>query len=233
MSEKLTPKQREVNRVVEALTKAIEQHKLRPGTRLIEAQIVEVLQANRNHVQTAVQRMASQGIVTIEPNYGAMVARPTAKQAEEVFIARSAIECAIISCITPEKMALYAEEIARQQHNEHQSLHAQDRRRIVHELGAFHALMARIADNEVLNGILDNLMVLSSLIVMLYQPDVTTHCQCDEHKNIIAALQEGDTQRAQKLMHDHLHTLLKQLNLNEAPPNMMTLSQALCGAPEL
>ncbi|VTN08937.1 Transcriptional regulators [Raoultella terrigena] len=73
MSEKLTPKQREVNRVVEALTQAIGQHKLRPGTRLIEAQIVEALQANRNHVQTALQRMAGQGIVIIEPNYGAMV----------------------------------------------------------------------------------------------------------------------------------------------------------------
>ncbi|VTN08938.1 transcriptional regulator NanR [Raoultella terrigena] len=154
-------------------------------------------------------------------------ARPTAKQAHEVFIARSAIECAIISCITPERMALFAEEIARQQHNEHQSFHAQDRRRIVYELGAFHELMARIAGNDVLRGILDNLMILSSLIVMLYQQDVTTHCQCDEHKNIIAALQEGDTQRAQNLMSDHLHALLQQLNLNETPPNLMTLSQAL------
>ncbi|WP_368083629.1 GntR family transcriptional regulator [Klebsiella michiganensis] len=227
MSEKLTPKQREVNRVVEALTQAIGQHKLRPRTRLIEAQIVEALQANRNHVQTALQRMAGQGIVTIEPNYGAMVARPTAKQAREVFIARNAIECAIMSCITPEKMALFAEEIACQQHNEHQSLHAQDRRRIVYELGAFHELMARIADNDVLRDILNNLMVLSSLIVMLYQQDVTTHCQCDEHSNIIAALKAGDSLRAQDLMREHLNDLLQQLNLDETPQNFMTLSQAL------
>ncbi len=227
MSEKLTPKQREVNRVVESLTQAIGQHKLRPGTRLIEAQIVEALQANRNHVQAALQRMAGQKIVTIEPNHGAMVARPTAKQAQEVFIARSAIECAIISCITPEKMALFTEEIARQQHNEHQSFHAQDRRRIVYELGAFHELMARIAGNDILRDILDNLMILSSLIVMLYQQDVTTHCQCDEHKHIITALQEGDTQRAQNLMRDHLQALLQQLNLNETPQNLMTLPQAL------
>ncbi|MFG1175574.1 GntR family transcriptional regulator [Erwiniaceae bacterium CAU 1747] len=227
MSEKLTPKQREVNRVVESLTQAIGQHKLRPGTRLIEAQIVEALQANRNHVQAALQRMAGQKIVTIEPNHGAMVARPTAKQAQEVFIARSAIECAIISCITPEKMALFTEEIARQQHNEHQSFHAQDRRRIVYELGAFHELMARIAGNDILRDILDNLMILSSLIVMLYQQDVTTHCQCDEHEQIITALQEGDTQRAQNLMRDHLQALLQQLNLNETPQNLMTLPQAL------
>ena len=227
MNKQLTPKQKEVSRVVEALTQAIGQHKLRPGTRLIEAQIVEALQANRNHVQTALQRMAGQGIVTIEPNYGAMVTRPTAKQAHEVFVARSAIECAIISCITPEKMARFADEVAQQQQREHQSFHAQDRRRIVYELGAFHELMARIAGNDILRGILDNLMILSSLIVMLYQQDVTTHCQCDEHKNIIAALQQGDTQRAQNLMRDHLFVLQQQLNLDETPPNLMTLSQAL------
>lgn len=28
-------------------------------------------------------------------------------------------------------------------------------------------------------------------------------------------------------MSDHLHALLQQLNLNETPPNLMTLSQAL------
>lgn len=227
MSEKLTPKQREVNRVVESLTQAIGQHKLRPGTRLIEAQIVEALQANRNHVQTALQRMASQGIITIEPNYGAMVARPTAKQAREVFIARNAIECAIISCITPEKMAHFAEEITHQQQREHQSFCAKDRRRLVYELGAFHELMARIADNDVLSDILNNLMVLSSLIVMLYQQDITTPCQCDEHSHIISALQAGDSERAQALMKAHLDVLLRQLNLEEAPQNFMTLSQVL------
>lgn len=227
MSEKLTPKQREVNRVVDALTQSIGQHKLRPGTRLIEAQIVEALQANRNHVQAALQRMASQGIVAIEPNYGAMVARPTAKQAREVFIARNAIECAIVGCITPEKMAQFADEITRQQHNEHQSLHAQDRRRIVYELGAFHDLMARIADNDVLRDILNHLMVLSSLIVMLYQRDVVTHCQCDEHSNIIAALKAGDTSGAQALMRDHLNDLLQQLNLDDTEPNFMSMADAL------
>jgi DNA-binding GntR family transcriptional regulator len=37
----LTAKQREVQRIVDALSIAIAQHRLRPGTRLIEAQIVE------------------------------------------------------------------------------------------------------------------------------------------------------------------------------------------------
>jgi len=223
----LTPKQREVNRVVDVLTLAIGQHKLRPGTRLIEAQIVELLQANRNHVQAALQRMSSLGIVTIEPNHGAMVARPTAKQAQEIFFARNIVECAIISCITPEKMAHFAEEIEQQQYNEHSSLLNQNHRDIVHQLGEFHALMSRIADNEVLRDILNNLMVMSSLIMMLYQKDISTHCQCNEHKQIITALQTGDCVMAQQLMRDHLKALQQQLDFSENSVDSLTIHQAL------
>lgn len=227
MTKILTPKQREVNRVVDALTQAIGQHKLRPGTRLIEAQIVESLQANRNHVQAALQRMSNQGIVQIEANHGAMVARPTAKQAQEIFFARNMVECAIISCITPEKMALFETEIEQQQHAEHCSLLSKNHRDTVHQLGEFHALMSRIADNEVLRDILSNLMVMSSLIMMLYQKDISTHCQCDEHHQIIAALRAGNCDQAQQLMRDHLEALQQQLDFDENSVNGLSVYQAL------
>ena len=48
MAKTATSKQVEVQRIVDVLFKAIAQHRLPPGTRLIEAQIVETLQANRN-----------------------------------------------------------------------------------------------------------------------------------------------------------------------------------------
>ena len=215
MNKTLTPKQREVNRVVDALTQAIAQHKLRPGTRLIEAQIVDSLQANRNHVQSALQRMSSQGIVQIEANHGAIVARPTAKQAQEIFFARNMVECAIISCITPEKMAHFASQIEQQQQDEHSALLSHNHLNSVHQLGEFHTLMSRIADNDVLRDILNNLMVMSSLIMMLYQKDISTHCQCNEHQQIIAALQAGDCDIAQRLMREHLEALQHQLDFGE------------------
>ena len=76
-SNTVTAKQLEVQRIADALFKAIAQHRLPPGTRLVEAQIVETLQANRNHVQVALQRLAMQKVVTIEANRGAMVSQPT------------------------------------------------------------------------------------------------------------------------------------------------------------
>src|SRR5476649_2678113 len=101
-----TAKQLEVQRIAEILSKAIAQQRLRPGTRLVESQLVDALGANRNHVQVALQRLAMQRIVTIEPNRGAMVSQPTAKEAREVFIARRAIERAIVESITQTSCAL-------------------------------------------------------------------------------------------------------------------------------
>ena len=74
-----TAKQLEVQRIVDVLSKAIAQQRLRPGTRLVESQLVDALSANRNHVQVALQRLAMQRIVTIEPNRRPMAAQPTAQ----------------------------------------------------------------------------------------------------------------------------------------------------------
>ncbi|MCU5772086.1 GntR family transcriptional regulator [Erwiniaceae bacterium BAC15a-03b] len=227
MSKIATAKQREVQRIVDALSIAIAQHRLKPGMRLVEAQIVEVLQANRNHVQAALQRMALQHIVTIEPNRGAMVAQPEAREAREVFIARRAIESAIVACITPENMAQYQSEFSAQQQAERVASEQEDRRDIVRELSQFHLLLANVSGNKVLSEILSNLMVRSSLIVALYQRNDIPSCQCAEHAAIITALKAGDSALAQSIMIAHLNELEQQLDLADAAPDQLNLRQAL------
>ncbi|WP_147199115.1 GntR family transcriptional regulator [Pantoea sp. MBD-2R] len=220
-------KQQEVQRIVEALSSAIAQHRLKPGMRLVEAQIVEVLNANRNHVQAALQRMVLQHIVTIEPHRGAMVARPEAREAVEVFIARRAIESAVIDNITPAKMAAHQQELAQQQQAEKEAIAHNERLEIVHQLSRFHLLLAKISGNQVLNEILANLLVRSSLIVALYQSNENHACQCLEHGKIVAALQSGDGASAQMAMKEHLDILEQQLDLNDATPDPVNLREAL------
>lgn len=227
MSQTATTKQREIQRIADALSVAIAQHRLTPGRRLIESQIVDALQANRNHVQAALQRLALQHIVMIEPNKGAMVAHPEAQEAREIFIARRAIESAIVASITPEKMQRFALEIAAQQQAEHHATTHPDRRDIVRELSAFHLLLAKVSGNTVLSEILANLMVRSSLIVALYQRNDIPACQCAEHGAILRALQAGDSEHAQTIMLAHLDALEKELDLSEQQPDTLPLHQAL------
>ncbi|MEM6161782.1 GntR family transcriptional regulator [Erwinia sp. P6884] len=227
MSKVATSKQQEVQRIVEALSIAIAQHRLKPGVRLIEAQIVEVLNANRNHVQAALQRMALQHIVTIEPNRGAMVAQPEAREAREIFAARRAIESEIIAAITPEKIAAHAGALEQHQQREKAALARNDRRELVPLFSQYHLLLAEIADNKVLGEILANLMVRSSLIVALYQRNNVPSCQCQEHGAIVDALKAGENSRAQRQMVAHLDALEQQLDLSDASSDSLSLNQAL------
>lgn len=223
----VTAKQLEVQRIVDALFKAIAQHRLPPGTRLIEAQIVETLQANRNHVQVALQRLAMQKVVTIEANRGAMVAQPTAKEARDIFSARRAIERAIVESITPAIMRKQRQRIATHMNQERKATSETDRRAIVRELSEFHLMLGEISGNTVLSDILGNLMVRSSLIVALYQRNDVPSCASDEHQEIVTALEQGNTERAVAVMLEHLDELEAQLALEATAPSEFNLKQAL------
>ena len=222
-----TAKQLEVQRITEILSRAIGQQRLRPGTRLVESQLVEALNANRNHVQVALQRLAMQRIVTIEPNRGAMVAQPTAREAREVFIARRAIERAIVESITPDILRSHRQRISSHMRNERDATASEDRRAIVRELSEFHLILGEICGNKVLSEILSNLMVRSSLIVALYQRYEVPSCQCDEHEAIINALEAGDTAQAADIMLEHLDDLEGVLDLDDAASTEVNLRQVL------
>jgi len=225
----VSSKQQEVQRIAEVLAKAIAQHRLRPGVRLVEAQIVEIMQANRNHVQAALQRLAMQRIVDIEPNRGATVAQPSAREAREIFAARRAVERAIVEAITPARIAEHQARIEQHMHDERAATASTDRRAIVRELCEFHLLLGEVSGNQVLADILDNLMVRSSLIVALYQRGDSPPCASHEHQAIIDALRAGDTQAAVHQMIEHLDELEGQLAIEEADAADVNLRQALSG----
>lgn len=227
MGSQATTKQKEVQRIIDSLSKAIAQHLLPPGTRLVEAQIVESLNANRNHVQAALQRLALQKVITIEPNRGAHVSKPSAREAREIFVARRAIERAIVESITPAQMRRHSRAVAAHVKAESAATRDSDRRAIVRELSNFHRLLAKISDNQVLADLLDNLMVRSSLIVALYQRNDEPSCQHDEHLAILRALEGGDRDSAVQQMTHHLDHLEAELALSEEEEENVDLREVL------
>lgn len=222
-----TFKHKEVQRIIDTLARAIAQHRIPPGMRLVEAQIVESLGANRNHVQAALQRLALQRIVTIEPNRGARVSKPSAQEARDVFDARRAIERAIIESLTPEIIEANRARVYDHIQRERQAIETNDRRAIVRELSNFHLLLSEICGNKVLKEIFDNLMVRSSIIVALYQKNDTPDCQHDEHTDIIDAIERNDKATAIKLMMDHLNHLESELALDDDDTPDIKLAEVL------
>ncbi|AFP30821.1 GntR family transcriptional regulator [Marinobacter sp. BSs20148] len=196
----------------------------------MDAQIVDSLNANRNHVQAALKHLALQKIVTIEPNRGAHSCQPTAREARKIFVARRAIEGAVVASITPQRVRQFEAQVNAHMAAAEKATRKSDRRAIVQELNSIHLLLGRISGNSMLSDILDNLMVRSSLIVALYQRNDEPTCQHREHRehrDILQALSAGEGEKAVKLMKHHLDHLAAELALEKDQDRRIDLKAVL------
>ena len=66
-----------------------------PSQRLIEAQLAQTLGLSRHNVRTALDRLAADGLVRLEPNRGATVATLDLDDAVDILVAREALEAAV------------------------------------------------------------------------------------------------------------------------------------------
>ncbi|MFG1495710.1 GntR family transcriptional regulator [Saccharospirillum sp. HFRX-1] len=217
----------EIDRIVATIDRAVAEQRLPPGTRLVEAQLVESLNANRNHVRVALQRLALKRIVSIEPNKGASIAQPSVEEARAVFAARSVIERGIIEILVSRRGALNLALLRKQRDQEQAAIERGQREAIIRESGQFHLLLARLAGNPVLEDVLKDLITRSSLIISLYQRHSDPQCGCDEHGDIITAIESRDPQPAIQCMRHHLNDLEQHLNLDFWETRSVDLRAAL------
>lgn len=78
--------------VQDELRQAIIAGRYEQGERLFEDQIAQELEVSRNPVREALQALAGEGFVDLEPRRGARVATVSAKRAEELFEVRESLE---------------------------------------------------------------------------------------------------------------------------------------------
>ncbi|TDO99559.1 GntR family transcriptional regulator [Marinomonas balearica] len=207
-------KEIEIQRLVQAISNAVAEQRLPPGTRLVEAELVARLKANRNHVRSALKRLELERIVSIVPNKGASISQPSVEEAREVFTARSIVERGIIEILSEKCRKLDIAILKKQLKAELAAIQNNKREQIIKESGEFHLLLARLAGNSVLADMLQNLITRSSLIISLYQIEAGELCGCDDHKNIVQALENSDINAAILYMKQHLADIESHLKLD-------------------
>jgi DNA-binding GntR family transcriptional regulator len=204
--------------IVEALTRAIVEHRLQPGTKLAEQKLADHFGVSRTLVRQALFQLVQKHLVKMEPARGAFVASPTVEEARQVFRVRRLLEAEMvrefIRNVTPAKLKALREHMAQ----EKAAIDARDAAQRVELLGDFHVRMAELAGNEVLAQILRDLVSRSSLISLMYQRDgFAAHSQ-EEHVELVKALAARDERRAVKLMEDHLLHVEESLAFHRPVP---------------
>jgi len=78
--------------VIAALRQAILDFQLKPGQRLVERELIEQLGVSRTTIREALRELASEGLVTVVPQRGAMVSAPSLDEAMDLYEIRAVLE---------------------------------------------------------------------------------------------------------------------------------------------
>lgn len=197
------------------IAEAIFDQRMPPGTKLSEARLGDLYDVSRTVVRKALFRLASDKLVDIRPNRGAIVAKPTIVEARQVFEARRLVESAMLGHSVPDMTA-----------EAHRRLHAlvaadvaahdsRDRQRMIRASGDFHRGLAAMSGNQVLCGFLDQLIGRTSLIIAMYQSHASAACSHHAHGELLDVIEQADVAGAQRAMRLHLRECEDQLQLTD------------------
>lgn len=176
-----------------------------PGSRLNEVEIAADLGVSRGPVREAMQRLARDGLVVLQPHRGAFVRRLTLAEVSNLFEVRITLEGKVA--------ALAAERLTAEQQTQLEELRAgmaADDEDVdpdaqfqgTHDI---HALLAEACDNEALAAHVA--MVNRELLLLRTQSGQTqdrAHAAIAEHSALIAAVLSRDPVAASRAMDEHL-----------------------------
>lgn len=205
--------------IVDALTRAIVDHRLQPGSKLAEQKLADHFGVSRTLVRQALFQLAQNRLVTLEPARGAFVSAPSTDEARQVFAVRRMLEAemtrAFVRSSTPARIKSLKEHVAQ----ERAALGSGDAAHRNELLGDFHVRMAELLGNEVLAQILRDLTSRCSLITLMYQSASAAEHSQEEHTQIVRALAARDEANAVQLMTEHLRHVEENLALDRKVPS--------------
>ncbi len=211
-------------RIAEAITTAIVERRLMPGTKLVEQHLADLFKVSRTLVRQALNRLSRDRLVTLEPARGAFVAQPSIEEARQVFEVRRMVEASMVKQLCALVTDAQLAELRRHLRDEGDAVARTDITGRTRLLADFHVVLARMLGNEVLAQMLADLLARCSLVALMYQSAHSAEHSAEEHVAIVDAIERRDARAATKLMESHLEHVERNLQLH---PRVSDLATAL------
>jgi len=191
--------------VFESLREAIIGGRLKPGERLMEAQLAEELGVSRTPVREAIRKLELEGFVAMLPRKGAYVSGISLKDIVDVFEIRAALE-ALAAGLAAERIT--EEELDQMERYLLKASEASDEDNLSAFVAVdtgFHELIYKASRNQRLFQIVTLLQeqVQRFRTVSLSQPGRFKDA-IEEHRQIIEAISERNVELAQSLAKEHI-----------------------------
>ena len=203
-------------KVYRILKSSIIKGNLKPGEKLSESKIAEQLGVSRTPVREAIQKIAAEGFVKMEPNLGIVVHNFSLKDLKEVLQIRRALE-GLAASIAAEK--INQEEIGQLEKNIEETNICVSKNNVVTYIkfnAKFHSLILQFSRNERLIKIGSQLVGPEHRfqIRALTIPGRLKY-YLEEHQKIVEALKRRDAEQAARLSQKHAENILKNILIYE------------------
>ena len=220
--EKIAASERDIFESVEAtnlvglveaqLTRAIVEGRLKPGSRIVEAEIARRMGVSRAPVREAARRLERQGVLVARPRHGFAVRTISVQEIDDLFEVRLSLELTSIelACRKADDAGLVRLQ-ALLQSMMRQALTLAQHERIAADL-ALHTLIFELAGNAHLHRIFVNtqteMRMIMALIDAVYGDPAAIAAT---HLPIIEALMRRDAEAAKAAMRVHLEDAWKHV----------------------
>lgn len=183
-----------------------------PGQRLIESDIIRETHASRNKVRDALQRLATEGLVTIEPFRGASVKSISRDEVRQMYEARMALEGFAAHQFAASDNDELKQALKQTQQEMNDWVKRGDHERFAKLNSQWHKIIIDGSGNQYFHQFLARLTIpLYRLLFFTFYSKERIAIANDDHKKITKAIVAGEADEAEALMRDHVRNGLRAL----------------------
>ena len=204
-------------RVHRVLSDEILSNRLPPGTELQEVALARSLGVSRGPVREAIGRLASEGLVTVRPRRGAVVASLTRDEFLEAYQVREALEAMAIRLAVARMSDAAIGELERFTAEMRACADCGEVDRFFQANAAFHAAIVDASGNEKLREVYRQVVgQMARYQMRSLALRGTLRRSIQEHRAIVRAVRKRDVERAAHLLSEHIRVPQRRL---EATPD--------------
>jgi len=191
------------------LRQRIVDNTLQPGERISEVCLAQEFDVSRTPLRAALQQLAADGLVSVRPQVGTLVASLDIGQLNEAVFIRAALECAVVEKLAGSPIDLgkldlmLAQQAAAAETDDFATFFRLDE--------SFHAKLAELAGTPTTWKLVQSVKghVDRQRYSMMAGIPMRSRRAYDEHLLIIERIRNGDVAGASKAMADHVASVLE------------------------
>ncbi|ODT82225.1 MAG: hypothetical protein ABS76_08170 [Pelagibacterium sp. SCN 64-44] len=193
------------------LREAIIDSRLPPGAPIHEPDLARALSVSRTPLRSALQQLASEGLVETRPQVGSIVAPLNVAEVIEAVFCRSALECEVVRRLS--QMSVPQERFRRVMRDQYETALRDDYLAFYRVDEEFHGLLAEMAGVPSAWRLVQSVKphVDRARLDLMGSIAGRSLAAYNEHVAILGAIMAGDGDLAAHRMHDHVMTVFDAL----------------------